>query len=371
MSNQAENHETTQESQLREWGVPLRAAVCEVCNLTFLIHTADNKLICPVCFQAQLEHLEGDLAAFQHLSPPEMIIPWALSPGRMGQLIDDFASGIPFSPQDLNIANLNQRIKYVYLPKWLVDVKTEASWNAEMGFNYQVVSHQERFDQNRGGWKTQQVEEQRIRWEARLGDLERFYQNIAAPALEGNTRLSKLADHSEYGSGLPYESQALGSGIVCLPNRSKQDAWKQALPALRYLAADDCRMASEADHVRQFDWSPKFDEQNWTMLLQPIATTFYLDDDQKAQPILIHGQSGQIKGIRRASMKKARRVSITILIIALVLFVAGLASLALSPILPVIVGLSAIGVAASFALALSALIPVVIVWWFNRNQEGL
>ena len=70
-------------------------------------------------------------------------------------------------------------------------------------------------------------------------------------------------------------------------------------------------------------------------------------------------------------MKKAKCVSTTILIIALVLFVAGLASLALSPILPVIVGLSAIGVAASFALALSALIPVVIVWWFNRTQAGL
>ena len=158
---------------------------------------------------------------------------------------------------------------------------------------------------------------------------------------------------------------------MCLPNRSRQDAWQQALPALQYVAADECRKASEADHVRQFDWSPKFDKQHWTLLLQPIATTYYLDDEQKAKPMLIHGQSGQIYGIRSASMKKAKRVSTTILIIALILFVAGLASLALSPILPVIVGLSAIGVAASFALALSALIPVVIVWWFNRTQEGL
>ena len=295
MSNQAENHETTQDLLQRDWGVPLRAAVCEICNLTFLIHTADNKLTCPVCFQAQLEHLEGDLAALQHLSPPEMIIPWAISPGRMGQLIDDFASGIPFCAARSDHCQSEPKNKTRILTRWLVDVKTEANWNAEMGFNYQVVSHQERFDQNRGGWKTQQVEEQRIRWEARLGDLERSYQNIAAPALDGNTHLSKFADHSKHGSGLPYESQALGSGIVCLPNRSKQDAWKQALPALQYVAADECRKASVADHVRQFDWSPKFDEQHWTLLLQPIATTYYLDDEQKAQPMLIHGQSGQVK----------------------------------------------------------------------------
>ena len=54
-------------------------------------------------------------------------------------------------------------------------------------------------------WKTQQVEEQRIRWETRLGDLKRLYQNIAAPALDGDARLRKLADHSELGSSLPYE----------------------------------------------------------------------------------------------------------------------------------------------------------------------
>jgi len=52
-------------------------------------------------------------------------------------------------------------------------------------FNYEVVSHQERFSQNQGGWNSQEVTETRVRWELRRGRLDRVYSNNPIAALEG------------------------------------------------------------------------------------------------------------------------------------------------------------------------------------------
>lgn len=368
MTENIEQLELILDSNLTDWGAPILAAVCDHCDWTFLIHKNNLNAICPHCFQSRLEPMQGDISALTHLGPPELVLLPSVPSTQLEQQILEFARGIPFSPGDLGAVNLQSRLKTIFLPVWLVDIKAKANWEAEMGFNYQVVSHQERFEQNRGNWQTQQVEERRVRWDLRLGTLDRVYQNVAAPALEEDGQIRKSIGNFNFQASQAYSAQIMENGMVCLPNRSKQDAWQDVFPTLQSKAADECRRASAADHIRQFQWSPAFQEHHWTLLLQPAITTYYLDDDQKVQPVMINGQSGRISGVRRASMKKAKQVSGFILLAALILFVVSLSSLVLAPLLPMLVAISAIGVAVSFAIGLAALLPILIVWMFNRSS---
>lgn len=356
------------DSDLLEWGVQLQAAVCENCDWSFLLPVNYRNAVCPHCFQSRLEIIDGEIDSLPHISSPEMILPFKVSEVRLNKNIQDFVKRTPFPPDDLQATNLHRRLRHVFLPVWLVDVKAKARWQAELGFDYQVVSHQERYEQNLGKWKTQQIEEQRIRWEPRVGTLDRNYQNIAAPALENYAQIRRSLGRFDFHSSVAYSAAAIGTGVVCLPDRSRQDAWQNVLPNLQSIAADECRQACEGDHVRQFTWDPAFEEHHWTLLLQPVLTSYYLDGEKQPQSIMINGQSGQLFGVQRASMKKATQVSVFILMAALLLFIISLGSLALIPLAPVFVGISAVGAAISFLIALTALIPVIIVWRFNRSR---
>jgi hypothetical protein len=258
----------------------------------------------------------------------------------------------------------------VYLPMWLVDSEVQATWQAEVGFNYEVVSHQERFEENRGGWSTRQVNETKIRWEPRLGRLKRSYQNINAPALEEHRHFETQLGKFELSQAQPYQPPAIQSAMLRLPDRASQDAWPDAKPAFQAAAAEECRLAAEADYLRHFSWQAEFNKQNWTLLLLPVYTTYYLDDASQPQPVLLHGQSGKISGLRRASSKRAQRTTITLVIIAALLFLISLAVATASIFLPPALAVGVIGIVAALLVGLGALIPVATVWWFNRSQTG-
>ena len=100
------------------------------------------------------------------------------------QGLHTFRASIPFAPADLNPRRLAGRLRRTYVPMWLVDGGVGAHWQAELGYDYDVVSYQDRFSDT-AGWESHEVTETRVRWEQRVGQLSRAYQNIPAPALEG------------------------------------------------------------------------------------------------------------------------------------------------------------------------------------------
>jgi hypothetical protein len=164
-----------------------------------------------------------------------------------------------------------------------------------------------------------------------------------------------------------FSSAAGQPTLVRLPDRDQQDAWPEALPRFQSLAAEECRQACAADHFREFRWSPQFAAQHWTLLLLPLLTTYYLDDDNHPQQILVHGQTGKLVGARRASMRRARSIALTILMIALLFFVLSLCIGVIGAFNPLLLPIAGIGVFISLAIALGAIYPVAVVWSINRK----
>ena len=298
-----------------------------------------------------------------------MMLRFNLSSNALSSDIQSFAKGIPFAPGDLKPENLGARLRRIFLPMWLVDADVSAIWQSEAGFDYEVVSHQDRYDQNFGGWKSQKVKEGRIRWETRLGRLARKYDNIPAPALEEHDQLRKSLGEYNLEDAYHYQSRVLEDALVRLPNRSPKDAWGDATMAFQAAAADECRRAASADHLRQFSWKPDYQNQNWTLLLLPAFATFYQDDEGSPQPVLIHGQTGRISGVRRASMKRARRSALILFIIAIVLFVLSLGLSALGALMPIVLAFGVLGLVLALLLGAGAVLPIATVWWFNRGQS--
>jgi hypothetical protein len=100
---------------------------------------------------------------------PELAIPFTTHMDRVRTGLHQFVKETWFSPADMTAGNLNKRLQRFYLPMWLVDADAQARWQAEVGFDYEVVSHREQF--RAGQWHTQRVNETKIRWEPRCGHL--------------------------------------------------------------------------------------------------------------------------------------------------------------------------------------------------------
>lgn len=356
----------THTPQTNDWGLNLEAAICEHCDWRYLLPIGILPLHCPHCFQQVLTALNSETTPSANSHPPELLLPFSASTTALEQTIKDFAGDIWFAPGDLNPQNLKDRLQRIYLPMWLVDRTVQATWQAEAGFDYEIVSHRDSFDEQAGGWKSQQVTEKRTRWEPRLGRLLRTYDNLPAPALEEHHQLLRRVGRYDLDRGQTYQPQMLQQALIRLPNRPPDDAWPDAEPGLQVAAAEECQQAAQADHIRDFRWTPAYLDQNWTLLLLPLYVTYYLDDDRNPQSVLIHGQSGQLSAPRRASMRRAQRTALTIAGIGAVIFTLSLLIALASFLLPPLLLVAALGVILALIVGGAAIVPVVIVWRTNR-----
>ncbi len=362
-----------------DWGFEPAGVSCDQCGWSYLVPhsvlpaSTAAPLRCPHCYAGNLSPLdaisgEADQTVGQ-LSPPELMLPFHLPGDKLAAQLTAFSKGIPFAPTDLNPPTLAGRLKRVYLPQWLVDVGVKAGWQMEAGFDYDVVSHQERYSDTGGGWSTREVKETRVRWEPRQGNLDRSYPNRTAPALETHDRLRGQLGEFDLAAAKQYQSQAAQEAFVRLPDRDQTNAWPEVIPGLQAAAAKECQMAAGADHQRDFRWQPDFHNQNWTLLLRPVFTSYYLDDQNQPQPVLINGQTGQVSGKRRASMKRAQRTSLVTLAAAAVIFLFSVLFLLGGIALPVLVPFGGLGLFIAILVGLGAIIPPVLVWQFNRSNR--
>lgn len=340
------------------WQRPLQAAICEKCDWRYLLPADMSLPICPHCYRETLVALDDE--DVQQYASPELVVPFAISEDRVAAQLKSFDRQFRFSPADLQAASLITRLRQVYIPAWIVDSDVKAIWQAEAGFDYQVVSHQENFAGD--SWQTKEVKETRIRWEARAGRLQRHYDNVRAPALEEISDVRERLGSFASDGAQPYDQGILDQALVRLPNRDRQDAWPDTHPTFKALAEEECRAASGADHIRQFKWQAQFKNQNWSLLLLPVFSTWYVDDDDEPQPVLLNGRTGQIWGVMRASMKKARRATLIIGLLAALLFILTIVLAFVEP------SLAFFSAFIGFGVGMAAIWPVIYVSRFNRQH---
>lgn len=354
------------ESWLDQWPSGYQLAVCEACDWLLLLPVEQLSPHCPHCGQENFTQLDANDDHPIYTQPPEMVATFALSRDRREESLHNFTRQGWFPPEDLTVERLNGRLRPVYFPLWLVDVDVTAVWQAEAGFDYQVVSHREQY--KNGRWQSQEIRETRVRWEPRLGQLKRHYANNRAPALEEQPQLSQKLGRYQLNKAQPYNADQIKNALVRLPNRPPDDGWPEAEATIKSIATTNCQQAAQANHLRDFRWTAEFHNQHWTQLLYPVYVTHYRDDEGQSYPILLNGQTGQLTGTFRASSQRAWQWSKWIGLGTAVLLLLTLLLLLLANILdPQLLPLASLTLFLALATGVAAFTPPILAWQTNRN----
>jgi hypothetical protein len=297
-----------------------------------------------------------------------LTIPFAVQPAQVTRKLQEFTQKIWLKPDDFTSANLQSRLRPVFLPMWLVDCEVKGHWQAEAGFNYQVKSSQETFQS--GSWHTQEIIKTRIRWEPRLGTITRKYNNVAVPALSDDAqRVNKLGKF-QLDRAIAYDRRSLENTAIMVPDLSPENAWPIAQDFLNRIALEECQKAVSADHFRNFSIQPEYTGPVWTQLLLPVYFTYYTTDDDQRIPVYIHGQTGTVAGPRLSSQRKGWKWASISAAIAAGLFLLTLLCFAGTTLFPFLSVLGLVLGICAFSAAAFAIIPAVYPWQWNRRQQS-
>ena len=344
------------------WGAALSAVHCPHCGAAHLAPADAIPPLCPLCLQGPVV----PQPAYLRDEPPELVLPYAVSNRQLAGLLERWGEGVRFRPADLKADVMVGRARPYLAPLWLVDGRIAGPWRAEVGFDYEVISHQDRYSQG-AGWQSQEVTETRVRWEPRLGSLNRSYENLVVPALDDHRALIDRLGDFDLDQRTAYTPEAVADGAVRIPTVEPEAAWPDARTAFVRAAEADCRRAAGADHIRGFGIEATYDGLHWTQLLMPAYATWYREGD-RVWPVFVNGQNGRVSGIRRASTRRANTTSLVLGAVAVLMFLMGgllaLAGMALPPV--GVVG--ALLLVAGLILAAIAPIPAISAWVFNRQS---
>ncbi len=346
------------------WQKELQAAGCSHCGQAFLIESTQQGTLCPNFLSNNLEPQPVRLRR----DPPELQVPFQVTSEDLGVTLANFVRPVWLKPDDLNPQVMLQRARPIFWPMWLVDSVVSGHWQAEMGFDYQVKSSQENF--HRGQWQTREQIETRIRWEPRTGEIQRRYENIAAPALNQQNELQARLGSYRLDQAVPYTAASLGAGTAWVPDLQTENAWPGAQLSLNRAAEEEVRQAGGAQHVRNFAIQAQYKNLNWTQLLLPMYVSYYHDDAGQPIPVLINGQSGKISGLLLASQAKGWQWAGITLAVALGLFLIGLLLTAAATLLPPAAAIGALLMVLAFVTGILAIIPAAWPWQWNRNQRS-
>lgn len=341
------------------WGLALQPAGCPSCKRVFLVQPGRTGQPCPACFHGKLE---GQPAPVRP-EPPELLVQFRKGRSDLQQILAGFVSGVWLHGNDFTAESLMRRMRPIYLPMWLVDCDVSGGWQAEAGFDYQVKSSQESYREGR--WISRDVVETRTRWEPRMGQMARHYDNLAAPAL--NDHQSLMVNLGEYrlNQCVPYQPGQVGTADIRVPDLQPEHAWPIASANVVRAAGEDCRKATGAEHARQYQLNPAYSSLNWTQLLLPMYITYYTGDDGQPQAVMVNGQTGAVSGLRLASQKKGWRLAGILESVAITIILLGLAASIIPPFIP----LGILMVLVGFGLALFGIIPAAWPWQWNRGQQ--
>jgi len=345
------------------WNIPLQPAGCSQCKQIHLVPAARLGQVCPSCGR-------GTLTAQPILlrpEPPEMMLPFRIGGANLAAIYTNFVKGVWIACKDFTSESLLRRTTPVFWPMWLVDSDIAGDWQAEMGYDYQVESSKEYYAS--GAWRSRKEIETRIRWEPRLGQLARHYDNVASPALSSHTTLMARLGGYRFDQATAYKTELIGGASLHVPDLQPDNAWPYVQSNVNGAAAEECRQAAAAQHVRNFAAHASYDHLNWTQQLLPMYVSYYTDDAGEPHLVYINGQTGSISGARLASQRKGWQTAAICAALSLAMFLFGILLIAAGGVIPLLALLGVLLGCLSIGLGIFAIVPAVWPWQWNRRQQ--
>jgi hypothetical protein len=286
------------EGQVAGPSLPVVPARCDRCELAHLVPADAASGPCPSCGRGTLAPSGVELvggAGGEVL--PERVVPFTLDEdAALRALAEHVAEGGWFLRGDLSPEALRRNLRRVWWPEWLVDADVNGVFSLEVGFDYQVKSNKERYDGT--SWVSFEEVDTRIRWEPRVGRIQRRLHDVAAVALTEQAAWSARVGQTDRSDARAFRTTDLDGAVVRLPTLPPDAAWSQAVPVLTTAAGALAQGGAQAEHQRDLSLTATWTGLHWTWQLLPVWTTSYDDGAGQRWLLVVNGRTGRVTGAR-------------------------------------------------------------------------
>lgn len=339
-------------------------AGCPACGGAFLLLDVHRGAPCPLCGTQGLRP-EPALA----VAAPEALVPFRVAREDLPRALGAFVRGAWFPVADLDLGRLVERAVPVWLPAWWVDATGTGPFELEVAFRYLVRSNVDRFVG--GKWVSEPVEEERLRWEPRVGTLERRVDNVEVDARSDLDWFREHLGAWERDAPAPADPASVDRATVVLPDLPVEEAAAAALAAVYARLGADVRVAAGGVDARSFHLAHEPADLHWTWLLLPAWSTWYADDAGVRHVVWVHGQTGRAAGPRMSASWKWLGCAGVLGGTAVALAVVGVLLAVLFVWFPPVALVGLVLLVVALVVGLFAVWPLVEAWGHGRRQLAL
>ena len=274
------------------WGDETRTVRCNGCGAQIVLTGETTAELCPFCGAPHV--LEDQSKAG---IAPESLLSFRVTADSARQSFRKWIKGKLFAPSKAKKMAYLGQITGIYLPHWTYDANSTSRYTGRAG-HYYYVTVQRVVTGPDGKRRTENVQEQRIRWEPASGVVSEVFDDIL---IVGSERLSaKLLSSVQ-----PYDLTQLVqyapefiSGFACeKPAVDVQHGWEKAQQVIdrqmKRLAERD--ILTHADVADVTGLKTDNEDVRYKLTLLPMYLSSFSFKD-KYYHVLINGQTGKANG---------------------------------------------------------------------------
>jgi Zn finger protein HypA/HybF involved in hydrogenase expression len=288
----------------RGWHAEKKSVRCQSCRAISVFDAEKVGQRCEFCGSSQLVPYTEIKDAFR----PESLLPLKVSETQARDLIRGWYGRQWFAPNRLRSVALTDTVHGIYLPYWTFDAAAHASWTAESGHYYTVMSGKKAVV--------------KVRWTPASGDLSHTFDDQLVCASKGVGPDSLRAVEPFPTTALiPYDPAYLAGWTVERYQIDLISAARESRQRMEDELRRLCAAQVPGDTHRNLRVNSSFSDQRFKHILAPVWLLTYSYGAQSYQ-VVINGVTGRVAGAHPWSWVKIALVVLLGLIVLAVLLMA-------------------------------------------------
>jgi DNA-directed RNA polymerase subunit RPC12/RpoP len=280
---------TAAHESARGFGLELRALLCKSCGARVALGDKDTAAHCVFCGSSNVLAQAHNRNAIR----PESLVPLDVSRAAVEQAFRRWAKGLWFRPTSLQHARLDAAIG-VYLPFWTFDAVVHSDWSADAGYYYYVAVP--RPVMVGGKMRIRMVQERRVRWVPKWGARDDAYDDLLVLASRGvDPSLAAKLGQFDLKQLVPYRPEYLAGWRAEEYQLGLEQGWERGQKAIEERQRARCSGDVPGDTQRDLRVANVIRDVRWKHVLLPIWSITYRHGG-RAFPVLVHGQTGVVRG---------------------------------------------------------------------------
>jgi len=297
-------HEVVQAQEVPESEVK-KFFHCQTCGAKVGIGAKELSYVCPFCDSTYVVEIAEEVDGRQL---PEFVIPFTIRPEKA---MDKFRAWIKenawYRPGDLHMAQIEEKLRGIYLPFWSFSMLAESQWSASIGEYYYETETYTTMENGKMVTKTRRV--QHTEWWPLSGNHHRYYSGYMISASRGLSQQD--ADRIKPFNVLAakrYQPYFLAGIAAELYEMESNAALKLCQEEFYARENRNIKMFLPGDTSRNLQVHTQFSKDNSDLYLLPIYILSYRHKD-KVYRFIYNGQTGKFDGDKPVSWT---RISIAI-----------------------------------------------------------